>query len=112
MELAEEEEAAEPEVLEVESVSAEVAPDWEQVESPSSVEVCKVKDGLPMELLAQGRGSLYQGEKARGSVGFPWVPANYFPNEGELKGLMRRSSLDDTTKCTDNPPDYVNGQAE
>ena len=112
MEFAEEGETAEPEVLEVESVTAEVAPDWEQVESPSSVEVCKVKDGLPMELLEQGRGSLYQGEKARGSVGFPWVPAFYFPNEGELKFLMLLASFDDTTKFTNNPPEYLNGQAE
>lgn len=86
-------------------------PDWEQVTSPSDPELCKVKDGLPMELLSQGRGSYYEGVQARGSVGFPWVSGYYFPNVGELKFLMLLASFEDTTKFTENPPDYLNNQA-
>ena len=86
-------------------------PDWDQSASPSEVEVCKVKDGLPREVLAAGRGNLYNGVPARGPVGFPWTPSYFFPTEGELKFLMLLVSFEDTTKFTQSPADYWAPQA-
>lgn len=86
-------------------------PEWTQLASPSNVELCKVKDGLPREVLAAGRGNLYNGVPARGPVGFPWTPSYFFPTEGELKFLMLLVSFDDTTKFTESPADYWGPQA-
>ena len=86
-------------------------PDWSQSSSPSAVEVCKVEDGLPKEVLAAGRGNLYNGVPARGPVGFPWTPSYFFPTEGELKFLMLLVSFEDTTKFTQSPADYWGPQA-
>jgi|GEM_PF-956528 len=86
-------------------------PDWSQSSSPSAVEVCKVEDGLPKEVLAAGRGNLYNGVPARGPVGFPWTPSYFFPTEGELKFLMLLVSFEDTTKFTQSPADYWEPQA-
>ena len=86
-------------------------PEWTQLASPSNVELCKVKDGLPREVLAAGRGNLYTGVPARGPVGFPWTPSYFFPTEGELKFLMLLVSFQDTTKFTQSPADYWGPQA-
>jgi len=86
-------------------------PDWSQSTSPSAIEVCKVEDGLPKEVLAAGRGNLYNGVPARGPVGFPWTPSYFFPTEGELKFLMLLVSFEDTTKFTQSPADYWEPQA-
>ena len=85
---------------------------WDQVESPSSVDECKIEDGLDPQLLRQGRGSWYNGQKARGPVGFPFVSSTFFPNEGELKFLMMLVSFEDTKKFVDKPKDYWNPQNE
>ena len=91
---------------------AESKPDWSQVSSPSEVEVCKVEDGLPEEVLAAGRGNLLNGLPARGPVGFPWTPSYFFPTEGELNFLMLLVSFEDTTKFTQSPADYWESQAK
>lgn len=88
-----------------------VAPSWTQKPSPSPTEVCKVKDGLSSELLSKGRGSFWEGKKARGPVGFPWVSSYFFPNEGDLNFLMLLVSFEDTTKFVENPLDYLEPQA-
>ena len=84
---------------------------WEQMDSPSPTEACKVEDGMSPEVLAQGRGGWYQGQKARGPVGFPWVSSYFFPTEGEMKFLMLLVSFEDTTKFVAEPQDYWEPQA-
>jgi len=88
-----------------------VRPNWSQSSSPSDVEVCKVEDGLPREVLAKGRGNMYNGVPARGPVGFPWTPSYFFPTEGKLNFLMLLVSFEDTTKFTQSPADYWGPQA-
>lgn len=101
---------SEPQAAEPEPILAS-EPEWTQLASPSNVELCKVKDGLPREVLAAGRGNLYNGVPARGPVGFPWTPSYFFPTEGELKFLMLLVSFEDTTKFTESPADYWGPQA-
>lgn len=102
-------------VQEVSSVIQETdppaAPSWTQTASPSPTEACKVADGLPQELLSKGRGSFWEGRKARGPVGFPWVSSYFFPNKGDLNFLMLLVSFEDTTKFVENPTDYLDAQA-
>lgn len=86
-------------------------PDWLQVSSPSKVDKCKVEDGLPREVLAAGRGSLYNGVPARGPVGFPWTPSYFFPTEGKITFLMLLVSFEDSVKFTDSPAAYWAPQA-
>ena len=86
-------------------------PDWSQSSAPSAVEVCKVEDGLPKEVLAAGRGNLYNGVPARGPVGFPWTPSHFFPTQGKLGFLMLLVSFEDTKKFTQSPADYWGPQA-
>lgn len=86
-------------------------PDWLQVSSPSKVDECKVEDGLPREVLAAGRGNLYNGIPARGPVGFPWTPSYFFPTEGKITFLMLLVSFEDGVKFTDSPGAYWAPQA-
>ena len=85
---------------------------WEQMDSPSPAAACKVEDGMSPALLAQGRGGWYQGQKARGPVGFPWVSAHFFPTQGEMNFLMLLVSFDDTRKFIVKPQDYWGPQAQ
>ena len=101
---------SEPQAAEPEPILAS-EPEWTQLASPSNVELCKVKDGLPREVLAAGRGNLYNGVPARGPVGFPWTSSYFFPTEGELSFLMLLVSFEDTTKFTQSPADYWQPQA-
>ena len=86
--------------------SPEAGAAWEQMDSPSPVEACKVEDGMSPELLAKGRGVWHQGQRARGPVGFPWVSSNFFPTQGEMRFLMLLVSFEDTSKFTKNPKEY------
>ncbi|MDA2989151.1 MAG: hypothetical protein O2815_08750 [Actinomycetota bacterium] len=85
-------------------------PVWTQAASPSPTDDCKIADGLPSELLAEGRGGMWNGMKARGPVGFPWRSANYFPNTGSLNMLAVLVAFSDTSKFVDNPHDYWDPQ--
>ena len=88
------------------------SPISQTVTAPTDVEICKVKDGLPQELLAVGRGSYYQGVKARGPVGFPWVSSHFLPSEGNQKFLMMLVSFEDTKKFVDKPQSYWGPQGD
>lgn len=86
--------------------------DWRQEVSPSAVAACKVADGLPTELLEVGRGSYWNGLKARGPVGFPYVSSYFFPTEGQINMLAILVSFDDTTKFVEQPIDFWGPQAQ
>lgn len=85
--------------------------EWRQEASPSVTEVCKVKDGLPSDLLAVGRGSYLNGAKARGPVGFPWTSTYFFPTQGRIKMLAISASFNDTEKFVDQPVEFWGPQA-
>ena len=92
--------------------AAVVVPEWRQSEPPSPVELCKVEDGFGPEVLAVGRGGVWNGMRTRGPVGFPWVSSYFFPAQGQIRMLAMLVSFEDTEQFVRRPADFWGPQAQ
>jgi hypothetical protein len=78
--------------------------EWENVASPSPVELCKVPDGLPADEIGYGL--------VRGSVGFPFI-ADRFPHNGVASIVLAQVAFEDVRPAVaETPLEYFTPHAQ
>lgn len=84
---------------------------WQQEESPSPADFCKVPDQRPLEHLDFARGRVINGSPIAGPSGFPLVEQTV-PTSGQVDWLIVMVSFKDTAKYVDSPSEFLNPQIE
>jgi hypothetical protein len=79
--------------------------------SIETVDECKIPDGQSPELQAVERGAIVNGVRARGNVGFPFIP-DRFPIEGTARIVFGQVSFLDAPPTDQTPLEFFTPQAE
>lgn len=87
------------------------APQWAQSASPADVEVCKLVDGQSPAAREAREGTLVNGERARGNIGFPLSPTS-LPTEGDSNFIAVMVSFNDAPPSEQTPEGYLRPQLE
>ena len=99
------------EFTEATEVLVPLEPDWVLTDPPSPVDECKIPDGQSPELQAVERGAIVNGVRARGNVGFPFIP-DRFPIEGTARIVFGQVSFLDAPPTDQTPLEFFTPQAE
>jgi len=87
------------------------APDWSQEASPSEIDKCKVPDGQNAAAWQVHEGTLVDGKRARGNIGFPLSPTT-LPVSGESNLIAAMVSFDDAPPSDLTPAGYLQPQLD
>ena len=82
------------------------APDWQVVDSPSAIELCKIPDGRPEEMQSLRQGAQFLGDFGMSNVGFPASP-DRIPISGESRYVAVAVSFPDLPGDPANLDDYL-----
>ena len=86
-----------------------LAPAWVQSASPADVEECKVIDGQSAAARAAFEGTLVDGKRARGNIGFPLSPTT-LPINGESNFIVAMVGFDDAPPGDFSPASLLETQ--
>lgn len=92
-------------------VEPKAAPDWTQQDPPSSVEACKVLDGQSAAARQVHEGTLVDGKRARGNIGFPLSPTT-LPVSGESNLIAAMVSFNDAPPSELTPEGFLQPQLD
>ena len=96
-------------LLAEESNEQSAAPDWEQPDSPTGPELCKVLDGQSEAAREAFEGFLIEGKRTRGNIGFPLSP-HTLPVSGDSNFIAVMVAFDDAPPSSKTPRGYLGPQ--
>ena len=87
------------------------APEWQFVDSPDAVDLCKIPDGRPAEMQALRQGAVFLGDFGMSNVGFPASP-DRIPISGESRYVAVAVSFPDMPGDPANLDEYLAQQTQ